>query len=193
MHPAGVEFGLSRGLLQFRGDEVLLADSVVEELSLEAQIWVNLKKPAIKGNYLVDLTIRAADKLLENNRGTSREIAPFFGGLNRTMYYTLCRVAERAGVASKMPDRLLTNEEVWGEFCSRAADIELKPGPHPARHARLQRSLFKICREIVKERYARNDPDHARHADLVALFMFNFWNATGLLQITQTAVLGMNA
>jgi len=37
----------------------------------------------------------------------------------------------------------------------------------------------------VKKRYAQKDPDNARHADLVALFMFNFWNATGLLPMAQ--------
>ena len=155
MQPAGIEFGLSRGLLQFRGEEVLLTDIVVEELSRQAQSWLELKKPPIQGNFLVDFTIRAADKLLGTNRGTSHEIAPFFEGLNRMMYYTLCRVAERAGVATKLPDRLLTNEDMWAEFCNRAADIEVKPGRNSVRNVRLQRSLFKICRNLVKERYAQ--------------------------------------
>jgi hypothetical protein len=180
MHPAGIQFGLSRGLLQFRGEEVLLADVVLEELSREAQFWQHLKKPPIHGNFLVDLTIRAADKLLDNNRGTSREITPFFTGLNKVMYFTLCRVAERAGVATTKPDRLFTNEDMWSDFCARAAEIELKPGRRSVRQARLQRSLFKICRDEVKKRCAQNDPNNVRHADLIALFMFNFWNATGL-------------
>jgi len=183
MDPAGIKFGLSRRLLRYRGDEVLLADVVVEELSRQAQLWLDLKKPPIQGNFLVDFTIRAADKLLDNNRGSSHEIAPFFEGLNRMMYYTLCRVAERAGVATKQPDRLLTNEDMWSEFCTRAADIEVKPSRNSGRNVRLQRSLFKICRNLVKERYAQYDPDNARHADLVALFIFNFGNATGVRQI----------
>jgi len=41
----------------------------------------------------------------------------------------------------------------------------------------------------VKTRYAQKDPDNARHADLIALFMFNFWNATGLLPLTQALVI----
>src|SRR5215471_17229539 len=172
MHPAGIEFGLSRGLLELRGDEVLFADRLLEEISLEAQAWLQLKKSPIDGNFLVDLTIRSADKLLAGDRGTSSEIAPFFAGLNRIMYYTLCRVAERAGVAEKKPDRLLTNQEVWGEFCTRAAYLKLKPGRIQGRPAKLLRPLFKICHQIVKDRYPRNDPDNARHTDLVALFMF---------------------
>src|SRR5258708_30751965 len=32
MHPSGVQFGLSRGLLQLRGEEVLLSDELLEDL-----------------------------------------------------------------------------------------------------------------------------------------------------------------
>jgi hypothetical protein len=43
-------------------------------------------------------------------------MVPFFAHLNRTMYYTLCRVAERAGLARKEPTGLFTNEDFWEEF-----------------------------------------------------------------------------
>jgi hypothetical protein len=49
--------------------------------------------------------------------------------------------------------------------------------------------VFKICHQIVKDRYAKNDPDNVRHADLIALFMFNFWNATGLLPMAQSVLI----
>jgi hypothetical protein len=50
----------------------------------------------------------------------------------------------------------------------------------------------KICHQMVKDRYAMNDPENARHADLAASFMFNFWNATGLLPMVQaTLIYGM--
>ena len=94
------------------------------------------------------------------------------------MYYTLCRVAERAGLARKEPTRLFTNEDFWGEFSRKSLDANIKPGK---KVAKIQKTLFKIRHQIVKDRYAKNGPDNVRHADLVALFMFNFWNATGLL------------
>ena len=106
------------------------------------------------------------------------------------MYYTLCRVAERAGLARKEPRRLITDPEFWDEFSNGAVDVKIKPGKSIAK---LQKSLFKVCHEIVKKRYAENDPDNARHADLIALFIFNFWNATGLLPMAQAVViLGSN-
>ena len=37
MHPSGIQFGLSRGLLQLRGEEVLLSDQLLEAISLEAR------------------------------------------------------------------------------------------------------------------------------------------------------------
>jgi hypothetical protein len=187
MHPSGVQFGLSRGLLQLRGEEVLLSDQLLEAISVEGQLHLHLRKPAIQGNFLVDMTVRAAQKALENEQtGRQQEIVPFFAGLNRTMYYTLCRVAERAGLARKEPRRLITDPGFWNEFSTRAVDIKVKPGKSMAK---LKKSLFKVCHEIVKERYAQNDPDNARHADLIALFMFNFWNATGLLPMAQAVVI----
>ena len=109
-------------------------------------------------------------------------MVPFFAHLNRTMYYTLCRVAERANLGHKEPQRFLTNPDFWNEFATKLVDANIKPGKSVAK---VQKTLFKICHQLVKEWYATNDPDNIRHADLVALFIFNFWNATGLLPMTQ--------
>jgi hypothetical protein len=113
-------------------------------------------------------------------------MVPFFAHLNRTMYYTLCRVAERAGLARKEPTKLFTNEDFWDEFSEKAVDANIKPGKSVAK---IRKKLFKVCHQMVKERYAKNDPENVRHADLVALFMFNFWNATGLLPMVQATLI----
>ncbi|HEV8484628.1 MAG TPA: hypothetical protein VGV87_13885 [Blastocatellia bacterium] len=187
MHPSGVQFGLSRGLLQLRSEEVLLSDPLLETISVEAQLRLHLGKAPIDGNFLVEITVRAAqDALGKEQTGRRQEIVPFFAGLNRIMYYTLCRVAERAGLARKEPRRLVTDPGFWNEFSAAALDVKVTPGKNIAK---LQKSLFKVCHELVKKRYAQNDPDNARHADLIALFVFNFWNATGLLPMTQAVVI----
>src|SRR5947208_16024747 len=126
MHPSGVQFGLSRGLLQLRGEEVLLSDQLLEAISLEAQLHLHLGRPPIDGNFLVDITVRAAQALLQNQPGGRRqEVVPFFASLNRTMYYTFCRVAERAGLAHKEPRRVITNPEFWPEFSERVVHIKI--------------------------------------------------------------------
>ena len=61
MHPSGVQFGLSRGLRQLRGEEILLSDQLVETISRQAQMHVQLGRPAIRGNFLVDITVNARD------------------------------------------------------------------------------------------------------------------------------------
>jgi hypothetical protein len=159
MHPSGVQFGLSKGLLQLQGEQVLLSDQLLETVSVEAQLRVHLRKPPIDGN--------------------------FFAGLNRIMYYTCCHVAERAGLAHKEPNRLFTNPDFWSDFTNRAVDIKVKGKSIP----KIQKSLFKVCLELVKERYAQTDTGNARHAELIALFMFNFWNSIGLLPMTQALVI----
>src|SRR5207302_9973461 len=107
--------------------------------------------------------------------------------LNRTMYYTLCRIAERAGLAHKEPERLITDPDLWAEFSVRALEANIKPGKSVAK---TQKALFKICHQLVRECYASNAPDTIRHADLTALFIFNFWNANGLLPISQALLSG---
>src|SRR5438552_13632588 len=103
------------------------------------------------------MTVRAAQNALENHQmGRRQEIIPFFAGLNRTMYYTLCRVAERAGLARKEPRRLITDPAFRDEFSTRAVDTKIKPGKNLAK---IQKSLFKACREIVQRRYLETDPD----------------------------------
>ena len=79
---------------------------------------------------------------------------PFFAGLNRLMYYTLCRVAERAGVARKEPRQLITDPDSWHEFSAAAVDVKVKPGQSIAK---IEKFLFKVCRELVKKRYAQKD------------------------------------
>src|SRR5215471_3000858 len=133
MHPSGVQFGLSQGLLQLRGHEVVLCDELLEAISAEAQAHVRLGKPPIQGNFLVDMTFRAAENALENKpRGRPKEMNPFFAGLNQAMYYTLCHVAERAGLAHKEPHKLITNPDFWEEFATGAAGIKITPRKNAA-------------------------------------------------------------
>ena len=73
MHPSGVQFGLSRGLLQLRGEEVLLPDQLLETVSLQAQAHLQLGGPPIRGNFLVDITVRAAQDALGNQYQGRRE------------------------------------------------------------------------------------------------------------------------
>src|SRR5947208_13873650 len=128
MNPSVVKFGLSRGLLKLRGEEVLLSDQLLEAISLEAKLHLLLGRPPIQANFLVDITVRAAQNALGNDQGARRqEIVPFFVGLNRTMYYTFCRVAERAGLAHKEPRRLITDPDFWNEVCNREGGVNSKP------------------------------------------------------------------
>ena len=160
----------------------------METISLEAQKHLQLGGRPIQGNFLVDITVRAAQDALGNqHQGLREEIVPFFADLNRTMYYSFCRIAERAGLAHKEPERLITDPDLWAEFSVRALEANIKPGKSVAK---TQKSLFKICHQLVRECYASNDPDNIRHADLTALFIFNFWNATGLLPISQALLSG---
>src|SRR5205085_2107816 len=88
-----------------RGNTILLSEQLFETISLEAQKHLQLGGRPIQGNFLVDITVRAAQDALGNqHQGLREEIVPFFADLNRTMYYSFCRIAERAGLAHKEPE-----------------------------------------------------------------------------------------
>jgi hypothetical protein len=74
MHPSGVQFGLSRACLQLRGEEVLLSDQLLETISVEAQRHFQRGGPPIRGNFLVDITVRAAQDVVgTQNPGLQQE------------------------------------------------------------------------------------------------------------------------
>ena len=78
MHSSGVQFGLAQGLLQLCGEEVLLSDQLLETISLEARRHLERGGPPIQGNFLVDITVRAAQNALEHGQaGDRQQITPF--------------------------------------------------------------------------------------------------------------------
>src|SRR6185436_5653258 len=127
----------------------------------------------IDGNFLVDMAVRAAEAQLWDTSGPRKQILPFFAGLNKTMYYTLCDLAEQVGLGHKEPKRFLTNPDYWGKFSEGAVDIKIKPGSNIPK---IQKALFKVCHRLIREHCDELHPDKARYVDLLAYFMFNFWN-----------------
>ena len=101
MHPSGVQFGLSRGLLQLRGEEILLSDQLLGMISLQAQMYLQLGRPAIRGNFLLDITVRAAQDALGNHyQGRREEIVPFFASGRVTLNRTCASRRKSLGTAS---------------------------------------------------------------------------------------------
>src|SRR5262249_15171836 len=169
MHPSGVQFGLSRGLLQLRGEEVLLSQQLIDAVSAQAQQHVQLGRPPIQGNFLVDMTIRAAqDSLQTQHQGRTEEMIPFFTALNQTMYYTFCRLAEQAGAVNKTPRRLITNTKSGAVSAKRAVDTRLNRGKS---EKNLGRALSQFYNNLAKRWYTKKAPETPRHSDLIALFM----------------------
>jgi hypothetical protein len=185
MHPVGVQFGLSRGLLQLRGDDVFLADRLIESVSLEAQLYVEMKKPPTSNTIFSEMVTRVAREALAHEQQAQRqEIITFFAGLPRALYHTLITLAEKASMGRRQgKNGFITDEEVWHQFSERAVDV--KP---QKTLARVRKSLFAECRDVVRQRYAERDPQNAKHTDLMALFLFNRWNGTGLLAMAEALV-----
>jgi hypothetical protein len=185
MHPSGVQFGLSRGLLRLDHDTVLVSDQLLENVSVEAHLHVSLGKPSTDTRIFTNIVTLEAQKMLGNEQGTRRqEIVPFFAGLPRALRDTLVLLAEKPGLGSLQERRFMTDQSLWDDFSNRALDIK-----RGMSLPKIRKALFKECCNIVRARYAERDPDNARYADLMALFLFNFWNGIGLLAMTEAVVI----
>jgi hypothetical protein len=180
VHPAGIKFGLSVGLLQLRGAEVVVSDQLLESVSAQARRRIKLGKrvpPTYIWDHVVNHGIR---NVFEQTNAPRQEVVPFFTGLDRVLSETLMALAERAGMGRKIGREFLTGKAFWDEFGERIQKLELSQNMIEVR-----KLFFLECCNAVKFLCAEHDPDNARHADLLALFMFNLLDASGGLTILE--------
>src|SRR5437868_10840351 len=97
MHPAGIKFGLSHGLLELNGAGVVLSPPLLESISEMARRKVRRRKRVI---WIWDDAVSAAiGKLMPSSTAPRQEYVPFFTGLDRIIFETLMPIAEKAKIA----------------------------------------------------------------------------------------------
>ena len=119
-------------------------------------------------------------KVFERTDAPRQEVVPFFLGLDRVLSETLMPLAERAGMGRKIGREFLIDKAFWDEFGERIRGLQLTDDMIEAR-----KLFFRECCNTVRILCVQHDPDNARHADLLALFVFNDLNATGALTILE--------
>lgn len=178
MHPAGIKFGLSAGLLEFRRADVVVSDHLLESISKEARrrIKIGRRVPAI---YIWDHVVsHGIRNVFEQTTAPRQEVVPFFTGLDRVLNETLMFLAERAEIGRKIGREFLTGKVFWDEFGERIRGLKLGQNMDEVR-----RLFFLECCDVVRSLCKQHDPDNLRHADLIALFMFNCLHTAGSIEI----------
>ena len=180
MHPAGIKFGLSLDLLQLRGAAVVVADQLLESISVEARRRIHEGEPVTGTDIWDEVVNEGLGKVFERTDAPRQEVVPFCLGLDRVLSETLMPLAERAGMGRKIGREFLIDKAFWDEFGERIRGLQLTDDMIEAR-----KLFFRECCNTVRILCVQHDPDNARHADLLALFVFNDLNATGALTILE--------
>jgi hypothetical protein len=178
VHPAGIKFGLSAGLLELRRADVVVSEQLLESISKEARrrIKIGRRVPAI---YIWDHVVsHGIRNVFEQTTAPRQEVVPFFTGLDRVLNETLMFLAEKADMGRKAGREFLTGRGFWDDFGERIRRLELSQNMDEVR-----KLFFLECCNTVRFLCMQNDPDNVRHADLIALFMFNCLHTTGSIEV----------
>jgi hypothetical protein len=180
MHPGGIKFGLSAGMLEFRSADVIVSEQLLESISKEARrrIKIGRRVPAI---YIWDHVVsHGIRNVFQQTTAPRQEVVPFFTGLDRVLSETLMFFAERAAIGRKIGREFLIGNMFWDEFGERVRSLQLTENMNEVR-----KLFFLECCRTVKCLCVMFDVDNARHADLVSLFIFNSLHNSGALAILE--------
>lgn len=180
MHPAGIKFGLSNDLLQLRRADVVVSDPLLESISAEARRRIHEGEPVTGTDIWDEVVNEGLANVFERTDAPRQEVVPFFMGLDRVVCESLMPFAERAGIGRKIGREFLIERAFWDEFGEQIRRLELSQDMIAVR-----KLFFRECRNTVKTLCALHDPDSTRHADLVAMFVFNNLHASGGLEILE--------
>ena len=178
MHPAGIKFGLSAGLLELRRADVVVSDHLLESISREAKrrIKIGRRVPAV---YIWDHVVsHGIRNVFESTTAPRQEVVPFFTGLDRVLNETLMFLAETAEIGRKVGREFLIGRVFWDDFGERIQRLQLSDNIDEVR-----KLFFLECCEVVRSLCKGHDPENIRHADLIALFVFNSLHTTGSIDI----------
>src|SRR2546425_2203289 len=99
MHPAGIKFGLSHGLLELSGAGVVLSPLFLESIAEMARRKVRRRKRVV---WIWDEAVGAGiRKMFVSSTAPRQEIVPFFTGLDRIVLQTMMPIAEKAKIGHR--------------------------------------------------------------------------------------------
>ena len=116
--------------------------------------------------------------MFESTTAPRQEVVPFFTGLDRILSETLMFLAEKANIGRKIEREFLTGKVFWDEFGDRIRRLQLGDDLDEVR-----KLFFLECCDVVRFLCKQHDPENSRHADLIALFMFNCLHRAGSIEI----------
>ena len=160
MHPAGIKFGLTHGLLELDGGRVVLSSPLVESISEMARRKVQRRKRVL---WIWDEAVAAGlQNLPVRIDGPRQEYVPFYTGLDRIIFETLGPIAEKAKIAERYGKHFSSEHTFYRKM---RQDIRR---PHMRLEANLAwRQHFRETLALIRQLLAKYSPENMRHAELL--------------------------
>jgi len=169
MHPAGIKFGLSHGLLEFNGADVVLSGAFLESISEMARRKVRRRK-RVMGIW--DEAVSAGlRKVFVSSTAPRQEVTPFFTGLDRMIMESLMPIAEKAKMGHRSGKYFVTSNMFFAKFRKDVRSPHMRNEPGAA-----WRLHFRETYAVIKEFCAEHSPENLRHAELLALCQLEGWD-----------------
>jgi hypothetical protein len=172
MHPAGIKFGLSHGLLELRGADVVLSERFLESISEVAHEKVRRRKRVM--GIWDQVVYGGLGKVLVSTSAPRQEYVPFVTGLDRIVLETMMPIAERAKMGRKEGRYFFTDREFWERFRHDIRRPNMRKEPSAS-----FRLHFRETYAEIKKLCAQHTPENLRHSELLALCQINCWNLSG--------------
>lgn len=149
MHPSGIKFGLSQGLLKLNGDEVVVSDPFRERVSEIARRWVRRRKRVL---CIWDFVVTDAlhDTPYSLDGAKPRDYMPFYTGLDRAVLQSMMPIAEEVGMGHRWLKRHFVSEGMW-EQLKGYTPVPFQRDKRVLARA-IQENLYRYHRPLQRER-----------------------------------------
>jgi hypothetical protein len=169
MHPAGIKFGLSHGLLELSGADVVLSPTLLESISGIARKKIRRRK---RVTWIWDEAVNGGvQKILLVINAPRQEYVPFFTGLDRIVFETMGPIAEKAQIAKRYGKHFYADPLFYRKFRQGIR----RP------HMRLEETLawrlhFRETYAVIRALLAEFSPENMSHAELLTLCQIDSWD-----------------
>jgi hypothetical protein len=171
MHPAGIKYGLANNMLQLQGSSVLLSDQLLEHMSNSARQQLHGKR-IDASDLLEDVINRGLGKIKLVETNPSRgEYRSFYIKVEMVLFETMFPYAERAGIGYRTGRTFYFTRAFASELIARKKVLRRAGEVYG-----YQKVLFLACYDAVVARCRRVIPEDSRHADLLALCMWQAYD-----------------
>jgi hypothetical protein len=181
MNFASPQFGLTHGLLELDGADVVVSDAVLNPISTEATKYILKNGRLLNCGFWRDVMTKGVSGMLRKIKGSCSK--DDLAALEAPLFERLLRMGVRAGIGYRKGNEFKTAPDFMDTFRDRAFAEPC------SQIANLQRRIFKGCRNAASRYLVRFDFAALRHVELFTAFLTTEWAADGTLLSVEDMIL----